>query len=168
MAAERIHDSIGKIASLESCCNEEPDPVAAGAWLKEIEKAFNLIQGYYASECKPENQEATFYNYGKVGHIARSCETATQEVELMKERFAKLFLGEDMSGGATVFGELWRLEPLAPQKKAMWRREMKYLLWVSDSIVELVPSVQQFSYGGSYEVMATQPRSEFVMFSLIV
>lgn len=61
---------------------------------------------------------------------------------------------------ATVFGELWRLEPLAPQKKAMWRREMEWLLCVSDSIVELVPSVQQFPGGGTYEVMATRPRSD--------
>ncbi|XP_020215005.1 rop guanine nucleotide exchange factor 1 [Cajanus cajan] len=100
------------------------------------------------------------------------------EVEMMKERFAKLLLGEDMSGGgkgvctalaisnaitnlsATVFGEMWRLEPLAPQKKAMWRREMEWLLCVSDSIVELVPSVQQFPGGGTYEVMATRPRSD--------
>ncbi|ESW03579.1 hypothetical protein PHAVU_011G025500 [Phaseolus vulgaris] len=100
------------------------------------------------------------------------------EVEMMKERFAKLLLGEDMSGGgkgvctalaisnaitnlsATVFGELWRLEPLALQKKAMWRREMEWLLCVSDSIVELVPSVQQFPGGGTYEVMATRPRSD--------
>ncbi|KAI4342212.1 hypothetical protein MLD38_026862 [Melastoma candidum] len=100
------------------------------------------------------------------------------EVEMMKERFAKLLLGEDMSGGgkgvctalavsnaitnlsATVFGELWRLEPLAPQKKAMWFREMDWLLSVSDSIVELVPSIQQFPGGGAYEVMATRPRSD--------
>lgn len=136
---------------------------------------------------------------------------------MMKERFAKLLLGEDMSGGgkgvctalaisnaitnlsgwshrfldmhllcdfcsrcflylcvefwfaelkilfgmaATVFGELWRLEPLAPQKKAMWRREMEWLLCVSDSIVELVPSIQQFPGGGTYEVMAMRPRSD--------
>ncbi|KAL5561278.1 hypothetical protein UlMin_031025 [Ulmus minor] len=103
------------------------------------------------------------------------------EVEMMKERFAKLLLGEDMSGGgkgvstalaisnaitnlsATVFGELWRLEPLAQQKKAMWRREMDWLLCVSDSIVELVPSVQQFPGGGTYEVMATRPRSDLYM-----
>lgn len=100
------------------------------------------------------------------------------EIEMMKERFAKLLLGEDMSGGgkgvctalaisnaitnlsATVFGALWRLEPLAPQKKAMWRREMEWLLCVSDSIVELVPSIQQFPGGGTYEVMATRPRSD--------
>ncbi|KAG6651536.1 hypothetical protein CIPAW_06G118800 [Carya illinoinensis] len=110
---------------------------------------------------KPEKREADF-----------------SEVEMMKERFAKLLLGEDMSGGgkgvctalaisnaitnlsATVFGELWRLEPLALQKKAMWRREMELLLCVSDSIVELVPSIQQFPGGGTYEVMETRPRSD--------
>ncbi|KAK4348886.1 hypothetical protein RND71_031641 [Anisodus tanguticus] len=100
------------------------------------------------------------------------------EVELMKERFAKLLLGEDMSGGgkgvctafaisnaitnlaATVFGELWKLESLAPQRKLMWLREMDWLLSVSDSIVELVPSVQEFPGGGTFEVMVTQPRSD--------
>ncbi|CAA0827744.1 Rop guanine nucleotide exchange factor 1 [Striga hermonthica] len=103
------------------------------------------------------------------------------EIEMMKERFAKLLLGEDMSGGgkgvctalaisnaitnlsATVFGELWRLEPMAPQKKTMWCREMEWLLSVSDSIVELFPSIQQIPGGGTYEVMATRPRSDLCM-----
>ncbi|XP_052202419.1 rop guanine nucleotide exchange factor 1 [Diospyros lotus] len=98
------------------------------------------------------------------------------EVELMKERFAKLLLGEDMSGGgkgvctalaisnaitnlsATVFGELWKLESLPPQKKLMWQREMEWLLCVSDSIVELIPSWQEFPGGGTFEVMVTKPR----------
>ncbi|TYG81194.1 hypothetical protein ES288_D02G279200v1 [Gossypium darwinii] len=102
-------------------------------------------------------------------------------IEMMKERFAKLLLGEDMSGGgkgvctalaisnaitnlsATVFGELWRLEPLAPQKKEMWKREMEWLLCVSDSIVELVPSIQEFPGGGTYEVMVTRPRLDLYM-----
>ncbi|XP_042494763.1 rop guanine nucleotide exchange factor 1-like isoform X2 [Macadamia integrifolia] len=105
-------------------------------------------------------------------------EADLSEVEMMKERFAKLLLGEDMSGGgkgvctalaisnaitnlsATVFGELWRLEPLAPQKKAMWCREMEWLLCVSDSIVELIPSLQEFPGGGTFEVMVTRPRSD--------
>ncbi|KAL9231872.1 hypothetical protein vseg_007038 [Gypsophila vaccaria] len=100
------------------------------------------------------------------------------EVEMMKERFAKLLLGEDMSGGgkgvctalaisnaitnlaASVFGELWRLEPLAQQRKTMWCREMEWLLCVSDSIVELVPSMQEFPGGGTFEVMATRLRSD--------
>ncbi|THF95978.1 hypothetical protein TEA_009381 [Camellia sinensis var. sinensis] len=105
-----------------------------------------------------------------------SARTDLSEVELMKERFSKLLLGEDMSGGgkgvctalavsnaitnlsASVFGELWKLEPLAPQKKLMWRREMEWLLCVSDSIVELIPSMQEFPDGGTFEVMVTQPR----------
>ncbi|KGN46713.1 rop guanine nucleotide exchange factor 1 [Cucumis sativus] len=108
-------------------------------------------------------------------------EADLSEVEMMKERFAKLLLGEDMSGGgkgvctalaisnaitnlsASVFGELWRLEPLAPQKRAMWHREMEWLLCVCDSIVELVPTVQPFPGGGTYEVMMSKPRSDLHM-----
>ncbi|PSS21784.1 Rop guanine nucleotide exchange factor like [Actinidia chinensis var. chinensis] len=108
-------------------------------------------------------------------------EADLSEIDMMKKKFAKLLLGEDMSGGgkgvctalaisnaitnlsATVFGALWRLEPLSLQKKAMWCREMKLLLYVSDSIVELVPSIQQFPGGGTYEVMAMRPRSDLYM-----
>ncbi|GMY28149.1 rop guanine nucleotide exchange factor 1-like [Fagus crenata] len=118
-------------------------------------------------------------------HVVIQAEERTEEperelteIELMKERFAKLLLGEDMSGGgkgvctalaisnaitnlsATVFGELWKLEPLAPQKKSKWCREMEWLLCVSDSIVELIPSVQEFPGGGTFEVMVTRPRSD--------
>ncbi|XP_054790698.1 rop guanine nucleotide exchange factor 1 [Prosopis cineraria] len=100
------------------------------------------------------------------------------EVEMMKERFAKLLLGEDMSGGgkgvcsalaisnaitnlsASVFGELWRLEPLAPQKRSMWEREMDWLLCVSDSIVELVPSTRDFPGGGTFETMVPRVRPD--------
>ncbi|KAJ8477508.1 hypothetical protein OPV22_021235 [Ensete ventricosum] len=104
--------------------------------------------------------------------------TDVSEVDMMKDRFAKLLLGEDMSGGgkgvctalaisnaitnlsATVFGELWRLEPLAPQKQTMWRREMEWLLSVSDFIVELVPSIQEFPRCGTFEVMVSRPRAD--------
>ncbi|KAF5747210.1 hypothetical protein HS088_TW06G01391 [Tripterygium wilfordii] len=110
--------------------------------------------------------------------IIQKPNTDSTEIELMKERFAKLLLGEDMSGGgkgvctalalsnaitnlsASVFGELWKLEPLAPQKKSMWYREMEWLLCVSDSIVELNPSLQEFPGGGTFEVMVTRPRSD--------
>ena len=55
---------------------------------------------------------------------------------------------------ATLFGQLWRLEPLAPEKKAMWRREMDWLLCVSDYIVELIPSLQTFPDGSKLEVQS--------------
>lgn len=56
---------------------------------------------------------------------------------------------------ATLFGQLWRLEPLPPEKKSMWRREMEWLLCVSDHIVELIPSWQTFPDGSKLEVIPT-------------
>ncbi|GER34949.1 Rop guanine nucleotide exchange factor [Striga asiatica] len=104
--------------------------------------------------------------------------SADSESEMMKERFAKLLLGEDMSGSgkgvcpalaisnaitnlcATVFGQLWRLEPLPTEKKTMWKREMEWLLCASDYIVELRPSWQTFPDGTRLEVMTSRPRSD--------
>lgn len=53
---------------------------------------------------------------------------------------------------ASLFGELWRLEPLPDERRTRWRREMEWLLSVSDHIVELVPSWQTFPDGSSTEV----------------
>jgi hypothetical protein len=60
--------------------------------------------------------------------------------------------GSHLAFAATIFGQLWRLEPLPPEKKAMWRREMDWLLCVSDHIVELVPTWQSFPDGTRLEV----------------
>jgi hypothetical protein len=56
---------------------------------------------------------------------------------------------------ASVFGQLWRLEPFTPEQRAMWQREMKWLLSVSDHIMELVPSWQMFPDGSTLEVRMT-------------
>ncbi|KAJ8423847.1 hypothetical protein Cgig2_000973 [Carnegiea gigantea] len=100
------------------------------------------------------------------------------DMDLMKEKFAKLLLGEDMSGGgkgvssalalsnaitnlaASVFGEQRRLEPMAPETKARWRKEVDWLLSVTDHIVELVPSQQQMPDGSIMEVMVTKQRTD--------
>lgn len=100
------------------------------------------------------------------------------EMEMMKERFGKLLLGEDMSGSgkgvctalaisnaitnlcATAFGQLWRLEPLPMEKKQMWQREMECLLCVSDHIVEFKPSWQTLADGTKLEIMTCRPRSD--------
>ncbi|KAG7565827.1 PRONE domain [Arabidopsis suecica] len=104
--------------------------------------------------------------------------TETSEIELLKERMAKLLLGEDMSGSgegvcpalaisnaitnlyAAILGQQWRLEPIPSEKKSMWRREIEVLLSVSDHIVELVPSFQNFPNGNKIEVMNCRPRSD--------
>ncbi|KAK4743144.1 hypothetical protein SAY87_001145 [Trapa incisa] len=100
------------------------------------------------------------------------------EMEMMKERFSKLLLGEDMSGSgkgvstalaisnaitnlcATIFGQLWRLEPLPEEKRTVWRREMEWILCVGDHIIELIPSWQTFPDGSKLEVMTCRPRSD--------
>ncbi|CAK9137622.1 unnamed protein product [Ilex paraguariensis] len=104
--------------------------------------------------------------------------SSISEIEMMKERFSKLLLGEDMSGCgngvctalaisnaitnlcATIFGQIWRLEPLPLEKKLMWRREMEWIICVSDHIVELIPSWQTFPDGSKLEVMTSRPRSD--------
>ncbi|XP_039126090.1 rop guanine nucleotide exchange factor 9-like [Dioscorea cayenensis subsp. rotundata] len=102
-------------------------------------------------------------------------------MELMKERFAKLLLGEDMSGGgkgvssalalsnaitnlaASVFGEQWRLEPMSVERKTRWRKEIDWLLSVTDNIVEFVPSQQTSKDGTNMEIMVTQQRKDLHM-----
>ncbi|VFQ74744.1 unnamed protein product [Cuscuta campestris] len=103
------------------------------------------------------------------------------EVEMMKERFSKLLLGEDMSGSgkgvstavtisnsitnlfASVFGQHQKLEPLSSDMKSMWKREMNCLLSVCDYIVEFVPTSQVLQDGTTIEVMTSRPRSDIHM-----
>ncbi|CAF2154798.1 unnamed protein product, partial [Brassica napus] len=102
------------------------------------------------------------------------------EKEQMKERFAKLLLGEDMSGGgegvssalalsnaitnlsASAFGEQRRLEPISDDRKERWRREIGWLLSVTDHIVEFSPTQQTNKDGSSIEVMTTRQRGDLV------
>ena len=51
-----------------------------------------------------------------------------------------------------MFGEIWRLEPLSVERKALWKREMEWLLSIADHIVEFVPSLQTFQDGSTFEV----------------
>ena len=54
---------------------------------------------------------------------------------------------------ASVFGEKGKLEPMAPERKARWRKEMDWLLSVTDHIVEFVPSQQKSKDGINMEVL---------------
>uniref|UniRef100_A0A2P2M657 PRONE domain-containing protein n=1 Tax=Rhizophora mucronata TaxID=61149 RepID=A0A2P2M657_RHIMU len=102
-------------------------------------------------------------------------------MEQMKERFTKLLLGEDMSGGgkgvssalalsnaitnlaASVFGEILRLEPMSAERKARWRKEVDWLLSVTDYIVEFAPSQQKTADGSNMEIMTTCQRTDLHM-----
>uniref|UniRef100_A0A1J3JZK1 Rop guanine nucleotide exchange factor 14 n=1 Tax=Noccaea caerulescens TaxID=107243 RepID=A0A1J3JZK1_NOCCA len=103
------------------------------------------------------------------------------DVEAMKERFSKLLLGEDVTGGCkgiqvalalsnavthlanSIFGELWKLEPLCQEKKQKWRREMDWLLSPTNYMIELVPSKQNDANGRSLEIMTPKARADIHM-----
>lgn len=52
----------------------------------------------------------------------------------------------------TVFGELWKLEPLSEERKRKWQREIEWSLSPTNYMVELVPSTQSGADGGMFEV----------------
>ncbi|KAL6980018.1 hypothetical protein U1Q18_021669 [Sarracenia purpurea var. burkii] len=100
------------------------------------------------------------------------------DVETMKERFAMLLLGEDNTGGhnglstalamsnaitnlaASVFGELWKLQPLPEETKSKWRKEMDWLLSPTNYMVELVPAKQNDANGRIMEIMTPKARAD--------
>ncbi|KFK26197.1 hypothetical protein AALP_AA8G215300 [Arabis alpina] len=110
----------------------------------------------------------------------RSKQNRKSDIEAMKERFAKLLLGEDMSGGgegvtsalalsnaitnlaASMFGEQLKLQPMYPETKENWRKEMNWLLSVVDHIVQFVPSKQASKNGGFTEIMVTKQRDDLL------
>ncbi|KAG6481674.1 hypothetical protein ZIOFF_058293 [Zingiber officinale] len=140
------------------------------------------------------------------------CSMDISDVEAMKEKFAKLLLGEDVSGGtkgistalalshaitnlagtlkmgwlkekssvlkqrleisagsdlfsdvillASIYGELWKLEPLSEERKNRWHREMDWLLSPTSYMVELVPAKQSGANGRIFEIMIPKSRSD--------
>ncbi|KAL2658271.1 hypothetical protein AAZV13_03G011700 [Glycine max] len=66
----------------------------------------------------------------------------------------------DLLETATAFGQNLKLEPLKPEKKAMWKREMNCLLSVCDYIVEFAPTAQYLEDGTIVEMMSSRPRSD--------
>uniref|UniRef100_A0A2P2KHC3 PRONE domain-containing protein n=1 Tax=Rhizophora mucronata TaxID=61149 RepID=A0A2P2KHC3_RHIMU len=105
----------------------------------------------------------------------------SSDVETMREKFAKLLLGEDVTGGcngvatalalsnaitslaASVFGELWKLEPLPEERKNKWRREMDWLVSPTNYMVELVPARQNGTNGRTLEIMTPKVRADIHM-----
>lgn len=53
---------------------------------------------------------------------------------------------------ASVFGEQRKLEPMSVERKQRWRKEVDWLLSVTDCIVEFVPSQQLSKDGKTMEV----------------
>ncbi|KAL3651013.1 hypothetical protein CASFOL_007416 [Castilleja foliolosa] len=131
---------------------------------------------------KKDNHESYFASTPKHMHAKENQELGQlSDVETIKEKFAKLLLGEDITGGtkgvstalalsngittlaASVFGELWKLEPLAEEKKSKWQREMDWLLSPTNYMVELVPAKQNGANGRILEIMTPKARADIHM-----
>nr|XP_043627917.1 rho guanine nucleotide exchange factor 8-like [Erigeron canadensis] len=122
-----------------------------------------------------ENQENT------KGKPKSAKEKLKADLEQMKEKFSKLLLGEDMSGGgkgvssalalsnaitnlaASVFGEQHKLAPMKEDSKKRWRKEVDWLLSVTDHIVEFVPVQHTARDGSNMEIMVTKQRKDLLM-----
>jgi len=65
------------------------------------------------------------------------------------------------NSAATVFGQSLKLEPLKPEKKAMWKREMKVLLSVCEYIQEFAPTAQYLEDGTIVEVSLVNDNHNF-------
>ncbi|KAL4576321.1 hypothetical protein LXL04_012413 [Taraxacum kok-saghyz] len=153
-------------SSKESCSSDSP-------------LGWPIRKAQVTSECDVSQEKSkSKTHFDSESKIKKMGATVSAEMELMKERFGKLLLGEDMSGSgkgvctalaisnsitnlfATAFGQLWRLEPFPYEKKRMWQREMECLLCVSDHIVEFKPSWQTLADGSKLEIMTCRPRSD--------
>lgn len=165
----------GSCSSTGSCCSDltEQAKTARGSSSFPIRKA---TMSKCSKSDEKENEPVSQVDDKKVTSI--SSKISGSGGDMMKERFAKLLLGEDMSGSGkgvstalaisnaitnlcgTVFGQLWRLEPVPCEKKEKWQREMDWLLCVGDHIVELMPSWQTYPDGSKQEVMTCRPRSD--------
>uniref|UniRef100_A0A251U639 Putative RHO guanyl-nucleotide exchange factor 14 n=2 Tax=Helianthus annuus TaxID=4232 RepID=A0A251U639_HELAN len=122
---------------------------------------------------KPDEWESARHGITKDEPLSQIC-----HVEIMKETFSKLLLGEDTTGGSkghssalalsnsitklaqSVFGELWKLEPLPEDRKDRWRREMEWLLAPTNYMVELVPAKQYGANGRALEIMRPKARAD--------
>ncbi|KAL5665036.1 hypothetical protein ACJX0J_025144, partial [Zea mays] len=91
-------------------------------------------------------------------------------LDVMKEKFAKLLLGEDMSGtgkgvpsALALSNAVTNLAPMAPDTKERWKREVGWLLSVTDHIVEFVPTRHTSENGITMEIMSTAQRRDLAM-----
>ncbi|KAI4370795.1 hypothetical protein MLD38_019105 [Melastoma candidum] len=103
------------------------------------------------------------------------------DIVMIKEKFAKLLLGDDVTGGsnghstalalsnaitnlaATIFGELWKLEPLSEEKKERWKREMNWLVSPTKYMIELVPTKRSGKNGSTLEIMTPRARADILV-----
>ncbi|KAJ1412717.1 PRONE domain [Sesbania bispinosa] len=147
----------------------------------EDESRTSRGEGCVTDSFDDDDDSSCLSSKGAIGSFYSKCLTMKREkpphafqhsdIDAMKEKFSKLLLGEDVIGGTkglnttselsnaitnllvTVFGEIWKLEPLSEERKSKWRKELDWLLSPTNYMVELVPAKQNNANGGIFEIM---------------
>lgn len=161
--------------------NSSVDSPEAGGSPGGSPKKMEVIRKGGGSPLTPEKGPVSRLSKDGSSGVPGSSPKQPSDIDIMKEKFAKLLLGEDMSGGgkgvssalalsnaitnvaASIFGEQRKLEPMAPERRVRWKKEIDWLLSVADHIVELVPSQQQSPDGSTMEVMVTRQRADLLV-----
>ncbi|KAJ4954267.1 hypothetical protein NE237_011050 [Protea cynaroides] len=142
---------------------------------------YNASSSEASSSSRWASSKSLTYQTTKVTDKKHNDHEVTEaDMEIMKERFSKLLLGEDMSGSgkgvctavaisnaitnlyATVFGQNLRLDPLPPEKKSMWKREMACLSSICDYIFEVIP-VYSYTDDEAVEIASSIPRADICL-----
>ncbi|KAL4592972.1 hypothetical protein LXL04_005981 [Taraxacum kok-saghyz] len=128
----------------------------------------NNASGSFSSQWTVMKRDEHEWDYLERESVANE-KPQVSDVETMKEKFAKLLLGDDATGGRKghssalalsnsitklaggVFGELWKLEPVSEERKSKWKKEMEWLLAPTNYMVELVPAKQYGANGRTLE-----------------
>ncbi|XP_019055455.1 PREDICTED: rop guanine nucleotide exchange factor 14 isoform X2 [Nelumbo nucifera] len=177
------YDNESGASRADGCPSDSLDDASSCSSTKDVFGSFSSqwVMNKQSDDCNDEWEEVSnspqhFYVKEKPSYTIKF-----SDVETMKERFSKLLLGEDITGGckglgtalalsnaitnlaASVFGEFWKLEPLSEEGKSMWRREMDWLLSPTNHMVELVPAKQNGTNGGTLEIMTPKVRSDIHM-----
>ncbi|XP_057443254.1 rop guanine nucleotide exchange factor 12-like [Lotus japonicus] len=69
----------------------------------------------------------------------------------------------DGFGRAAAFCEQKCLEPMLPERKARWRKEIDWLLSVTDYVVEMVHTQQKSKDGSNMEIKTTRQQTDLHM-----
>ncbi|KAJ0239980.1 PRONE domain-containing protein [Hirschfeldia incana] len=170
---ECLTDSLDDDAISSCSSSKDTSESFSSTWLPK--KNGKHIYNEWDHETSPK------HFYSKEERHKNGYTLCSSDVEAMKEKFSKLLLGEDVTGGCkgvqtalalsnsithlatSVFGELWKLEPLSEDKKQRWRREMDWLISPCNHMIELVPSKLDDKNGRSLEIMTPKPRADIHM-----
>ncbi|KAJ1396852.1 PRONE domain [Sesbania bispinosa] len=85
------------------------------------------------------------------------------DIDAMKEKFSKLLLGEDVTGGTKGLNTALALSNAITNLSEQMEKKLDWLLSPTNYMVELVPAKQSNANGGIFEIMTPKARADIHM-----